>query len=293
VINLHLSALASALAAIDPPDLTAIRTLLRGVATDAGLAAGVVAIPARDAPVSGTWLMPRDADPGRRIVYCHGLSFMAGDLATYGGFVSRLAAAARACTLLVDYRLAPEHLYPAAHDDCLAALVWARTHGPDDASPAACAVVGDSCGASLAIASALAAGRLRTPAAAVILFAPFVDLSVSGESWVRNHGRDPLLTANAARDCAIVYAPGIGPRDRRLSPIYDDLAGLPPIQVHASMSDPAFDDARRLVESADRAGVTTESHAWSDVPHGWFLFHNELAEARHSIELAASFVRRM
>jgi len=273
--------------------MAAIRTLLRGVATDAGLAAGVVATPARDAPVSGTWLIPQDADPGRRVVYCHGLSFMAGDLATYGGFVSRLAAAAHACTLLVDYRLAPEHLYPAAHDDCLAALVWARTHGPDGTSPADCAVVGDSCGASLAMASALAAGRLRTPAAAVILFSPFADLSVASESWIRNEGRDPLLTADVARGCAALYAPGIEPRDCRLSPLLDDLTNLPPMQIHASTSDPAFDDAARLIAHSDRAGVPTECHIWSGLPHSWFLFHDGLSEARHSIELAGTFVRRM
>ena len=113
----HLRAMASALGALDPTDITAVRALLRSVATDTSLAPGVTAVPVRDGPVPGTWLIPRGADPGLRVVYCHGLSFMAGDLATYGGFVSRLAAAARASTLLVDYRLAPEHNYPAAHDD--------------------------------------------------------------------------------------------------------------------------------------------------------------------------------
>ncbi|HUG10854.1 MAG TPA: alpha/beta hydrolase [Opitutaceae bacterium] len=292
-IDRHLRALGCALAGVDPPDMTAVRTLLRGVATDTSLAPGVTAAPARNGPVPGTWLIPKDADPDRRMVYFHGLSFMAGDLATYGGFVSRLAAAANACTLLVDYRLAPEHHYPAAHDDCLAAMLWAREHGPDGAASARCAVAGDSCGASLVLATAVAAQGIRKPAAALVLFSPFVDLAVSGESWIRNDGRDPLLNADVARGCASLYAPDVDPRDCRLSPLFGDLEHLPPIQIHASMSDPAFDDAARLIEASDRAGVPTESHSWSDLPHSWFLFHNELAEARFSIELAGSFVRRM
>lgn len=292
-VDRHLRAIAVRFASLATADMSAIRALLRGVATDSSLAQGVTAVPARDAPVPGTWLIPRGADPSRRLVYCHGLSFMAGDLETYGGFVSRLAAAARASTLLVDYRLTPEHRFPAAHDDCLAALLWAREHGPDRSASAKCAVVGDSSGASLALASALAADRAGTPASATIVFSPFVDLAVTGESWVRNEGRDPLLTADIARGCTSLYAPGVEPRDPRLSPILDELSGLPPLQIHASMSDPMYDDASRLATLADRAGVPTELHAWSDLPHTWYLFHGEFQQARHSIELAGSFASRM
>ena len=217
---------------------------------------------------------------------------MAGDLATYGGFVSRLAAAAQACVLLVEYRLAPEHLFPAAHADCLQALMWAQQNGPEGASKADCTIVGDSCGASLVLATAIAAKRKKTPAKSVILFSPFVDLAVNGESWERNHGRDPLLTAEVARGCAALYAPGVDARSPGLSPIFDDLSQLPPIQIHASSADPAYDDAARLAELVDRAGVPLEFHVWTDVPHSWFLFHDKLSAARHSIELTGSFSSR-
>jgi monoterpene epsilon-lactone hydrolase len=292
-VHRHLQAIASAFAALQPGDMTAVRRLLRGIASDTTLAAGVVAHPATDAPVSGTWLIPRDPDPRYRIVYCHGLSFMAGDLATYGGFASRLAAATRASTLLVEYRLAPEHTFPAAHDDCRAALQWAQSHGPHGDDAAHCALAGDSCGVSLALASALDANREGRPAAALILFSPFVDLSVTGDSWQRNEGRDPILTTDIARDCAALYAPGIDPRDLRLSPVFDDLSGLPPLQIHASAADPMFDDATRLMYACNRAGVPVESHFWGDVPHVWYLFHDQLKQARHSINLTGSFVRRL
>lgn len=289
----HLQALAAGLGAIETGDIASVRRLVRGIASETSLATGVVARSARDAPVPGTWLIPHDPDPRYRLVYCHGLSFMAGDLATYGGFVSRLAAATRACTLFVEYRLAPEHAFPAAHEDCRTALSWAQTHGPDGDHAANCVVAGDSSGASLAIASALVASRAGAPASAVVVFSPFVDLSVSGGSWQRNEGRDPILTADLARECAPLYAPGVDPRDHRLSPLYADLSGLPPIQIHASAADPMFDDATQLMSACNRAGVQAESHVWSDIPHVWYLFHDQLKQARHSINLTGSFVRRL
>jgi acetyl esterase/lipase len=254
-INQHLRAMAKRLASLDPTDVTAVRSLLRGIATDTSLAPGVTAIPAPEAPVEGTWLIPQDADPGRCLVYCHGLSFMAGDLATYGGFASRLAAATRATTVFVEYRLAPEHTYPAAHDDCRVALSWAQAHGPGGDGAACCVLVGDSCGASVALACALDANRQGRPVAGVVLFSPFVDLSVSGDSWQRNEGRDPILTTNLARGCATLYAPGVDPRDLRLSPVFDDLSSLSPLQIHASAADPMFDDATRLMSACNCAGV--------------------------------------
>lgn len=292
-VHRHLRAVAQAFGALEPGDFSAIRRLLRGLALDTRLAAGVASRPARGAPVPGTWLIPEDPDPRYRIVYCHGLSFMAGDLATYGGFASRLAAATRACTLFVEYRLAPEHAFPAAHDDCRAALEWAQSHGPEGKATTECVMAGDSCGASLALTSALDARRVGRPAAALILFSPFVDLSVTGESWLRNEGRDPILTPNLARGCAALYAPGVDPRDKRLSPVLADLTGLPPVQIHASAADPMFDDATRLMSACNRAGVPAELHAWGDIPHVWYLFHDQLKHARHSINLAGSFVRRL
>lgn len=291
-VKLHLQAIAAKLAALPPSDIAAVRVLLQGIATDASLARGVTTAPAREAPVSATWFIPPDADPQRRIVYCHGLSFMAGDLPTYGGFVSRLASAARASTLFVDYRLAPEHHFPAAHDDCIVALLWTSNHGPDESTPATCAVIGDSAGASLAVSAALASHRQGKPTSSIVLFAPFVDLAVTGESWTRNAGRDPLLSADVARAGPALYAPGVDTRDLRLSPLHDDLAKLPPLQVHASLSDPLFDDAFRLTSRADRAGAKAELHAWGDLAHTWYLFHDKLPEARQAVELAGSFVSR-
>jgi acetyl esterase/lipase len=292
-VHRHLQAIASAFAAIEPGDMVSTRRLLRTLAIDRSLAAGVASRPAHGAPVPGTWFIPKNPDPRYRIVYCHGLSFMAGDVETYGGFASRLAAATCACTLLVEYRLAPEHGFPAAHDDCCTALSWARTHGPDGTDAAGCVVAGDSSGASLAIAGALAAGHQGAPASAVVVFSPFVDLSVSGDSWQRNEGRDPILTAEIARACAPLYAPGIDTRDPRLSPVFADLSGLPPLQIHASAADPMFDDTTQLMAACNRAGVPAEMHAWSDIPHVWYLFHDQLKQARHSINLTGSFVRRL
>ena len=269
----HLKALASALAEIESSDIASVRSLLRRIALDTTIATrSHCRLGPRSSRAGRLGSFLKNLIPGSALVYCHGLSFMAGDLATYGGFASRLAASTRACTLFVEYRLAPEYLFPAAHEDCRTALSWAQTHGPDCADAAKCVVAGDSCGASLAIGSALAASREGTPASAVVLFSPFVDLSVSGDSWQRNEGRDPILTADIARDCGTLYAPGVNPRDHRLSPVFADLSGLPPLQIHASAADPMFDDATQLLAACNRAGVLAESHVWSDIPHLWVLF---------------------
>lgn len=265
-----------------------MRSIASRIPLDTSIADDFDLVPTRGAPVPGTWLVPPGGDPARRIVFSHGLSFIAGDLSIFGGFVSRLARAANACALFVEYRLAPEHSFPAAHDDCLAAYQWAQENGPYRPGKGACTLVGDSCGASLALSSALDAGEAP---AAVILFAPFIDLAVTGESSARNEGRDPLITANLARACAPTYAPNVDRHDHRLSPIYRDLAPLRRLQLHGSTSDPLFDDTLRLSDRACRSGVHTESHAWSDVPHCWYLFHEELREARLAIELAAEFVQ--
>ncbi|MBX5460538.1 MAG: alpha/beta hydrolase [Steroidobacteraceae bacterium] len=290
-VHAHLSARARELAAADPADLARIRTIIDALAIDSKPLAGVKFVQSAHAAIRGVWAVPENADPDRRIVYCHGCSFMAGSLDLYSGVVSRLAVLARACVFFVEYRLAPEHRFPCAADDCLRAFHWARTNGPDgEGRAAACFLVGDSSGAALTIAIALDAARAGASPDGIVTLSPFVDLSVSGDA---NDGRDPLTTREMAMACASIYAPGMDPRDPRLSPLFADLSALAPIQIHGATQDPLLDDALRLAKRARKAGARVELHVWSDVPHAWYLFPTELPEASLGLELAATFLRRL
>jgi acetyl esterase/lipase len=291
-VNAHLRAFAEEFAAGDPSDLTWVRALVRRLALDPTPHPDTTFVPVVHEAVRGTWVIPRGASPARRVVYCHGCSLMAGDLHLYGGFVSRLAAAAGACVLFVDYRLAPEHHFPAAHEDCAAALFWAMDHGPGEERPAAtCYVAGDSAGASPGLNAAIAATRRGRPPAGVALFSPFVDLTVSGASAFENDGRDPLTTTAIARACAPLYAPGMDPADPRLSPLFDDLRVLPPLHIQGSMNDPLLDDAVRLAERVRRSGGQVALHLWEEVPHTWYLFPDALRAAALGIEVAGAFLQ--
>lgn len=291
-VGAHLRAIAEEFAACNPGDLPAIRALVRRLALDPTPHPDTTFVPAEHGSIRGTWVIPREASPARRIVYCHGCHFMAGDLQLYGGFVSRLAVAAGASVLFVDYRLAPEHHFPAAHEDCAAALSWVMDHGPGEERPAtACYVAADSAGASPGLNAVIAATRRGRPPTGIALFSPFVDLTVSGASAFENDGKDPLTTAAMARTGAPLYAPGVDPADPRLSPLFDDLRALPPLHIQGSMNDPLLDDAARLAERTRRSGGQVALHLWEEVPHTWYLFPDALRAAALGIEVAGAFLQ--
>jgi monoterpene epsilon-lactone hydrolase len=287
----HLAAIAVELQRVPPNDVEALRRITRRLAINPSPPSHFAVVPVATPEIRGTWIIPKDANEQRRIVFCHGGSFVFGDVHLYGGFLSRLAAAATAPLFFVDYRLAPEFQYPAAHDDCARALRYVSRSGPyRDSSAAQIHLAGDSSGASLALSTACGAPEDGISVASVLAFSPFVDLSVSGESVVVNATRDPILTAAGAHGCAPGYAPGLQATDPRISPLYADLSSLKNLCIHGSMMDLLRDDATRLAERAHAAGVKTELHLWPEVPHCWYLFHDELPEARLGIEMAGHFM---
>lgn len=284
---------AAQLADTDSADIARIRAIIDTLAISARPLPGVELISCNDGTTSGVWVVPRGADPDRRIVFCHGCSFIAGSIDLYAGMLSRLGAAANASVFFVNYRLAPEHTFPAAHDDCMAAFRWVRANGVLGAGEAsACFLAGDSAGACLALNAALVAAREGEGANAVVVFSPFVDLTLSGASCASNDGRDPITSVEAARACVATYAPGVDPRDERLSPLFADLSGLTKVQVHGAGLDPLLDDAIRLADRARSSGVDAELHLWGDVPHFWYLFHEELPQARVGMIVTGEFLRR-
>jgi len=230
----------------------------------------------------------RASQPGRHILFLHGGGFIAGSPSLYRQLTWRIASAARASVVSLDYRLAPEHPFPAALDDAVAAYCWLLAQG---AAPQRVAVMGDSAGGGLALSLLL---RLRDegvplPAAAVAL-SPWTDLAMTGRSFTANAGADPLLSAEQARRFVGYYLGGADPRSPYASPLYGEPAGLPPTIIQVGSDEVLRDDAVRMAERMRAAGCRVELEIWPRMPHVWHLFAPVMPEAHHAIARIGEFV---
>jgi len=206
--------------------------------------------------VSGWWCLPKGVDKSAAILYLHGGGYILGSAKAYRNFAGQIAIHASVAAFVADYRLAPEHTFPAAVDDSIAAF---QGLSQDFAS---IAVVGDSAGGGLALA--LAESKLATRPAAVVLLSPMTDLALTGETVTSNAGTDFVLNKFALSAAASQY---LGPNDirnPRASPLYGDLTGLPPTSIHVSEEEILLDDSRRF---AERAGGDITLHIWEGMPH--------------------------
>ena len=240
----------------------------------------------------GEWIEPVAADhPARTrcILYLHGGAYIAMSPRTHRSVTSRLAASADARLFALDYRLAPEHPFPAALEDALAAWHALSARIP----PGSIAVAGDSAGGGLALALLIAlrdAGE-RLPAAAV-LFSPWTDLAATGSSLNDNDAADPLFFGSWVAPMARHYLAGTSATNPLVSPVYADLAGLPPLLIQVGDCEVLLDDSRRVAENARRSSVDVTLEVWPRVPHGWQVFAPILPEGRAALTTAGVFVRR-
>jgi epsilon-lactone hydrolase len=237
--------------------------------------------------VRAEWVRTPGAREGAAVVHFHG-----GGYAVAGpsrDFPSRLARAAAAPVLVVDYRLAPEHPFPAALDDAEDALDWVVDQGVD---PGRLAVLGESSGGGLA-AAALVARRDRGVAqpAAGVLLSPWTDMALTGDSITSRAADDPLVTADLLRMLATTYLDGRQPQATPLaSPLYADLAGLPPLLVQVGTAEILLDDSVRLAEKARAAGVDVTLDVWDDMIHVWQLFAVMVPEGQQAIDQIGAFI---
>jgi acetyl esterase/lipase len=240
--------------------------------------------------VAAEWVVAPAAEPGRHILYLHGGGYVIGSPALYCHLTWRLASAAGARLLAVDYRLAPEHPFPAALDDALAAYGWLLSEGAD---PCRLTVVGDSAGGGLAFALLLRCrdeGRLPLPAAVAAL-SPWTDLALTGASLRRNLVADPFLDANGIPPIAACYLAGADPRHPYASPLYGDLTGLPPALIQVGSDEVLLDDATGMAQRLRAAGCEVALEVWPRMPHVWHLFATVMPEARRAIARVGAFAR--
>jgi epsilon-lactone hydrolase len=241
--------------------------------------------------VPGELIATPASQPDRHVLFLHGGGYVTGSPALYRHFTWRIATAVRARVLALDYRLAPEHPFPAALDDALAAYRWLVAGMADSRRTA---VMGDSAGGGLALALLL---RLRDdghelPAAAIAL-SPWTDLALTGASLSINAKSDPMLNPADARLFADCYLAGANPRNPYASPLYGNLTGLPPALIHVGSDEILRDDAGRMAEALRAAGCRVEIEVWRRMPHVWHLFAPVLPEARQAIANIGAFADRV
>jgi monoterpene epsilon-lactone hydrolase len=241
-----------------------------------------------DAAVTGEWITPRDTHDGV-ILYYHGGGYVACSPATHRPITTRLAKTTKLTVFATDYRLAPEHKFPAALDDAVAAYGWLLQSGK--VSPEKIALAGDSAGGGLVLAVLV---RLRDegaplPACAVCL-SPWTDLSGSGESVKSNDGRCAMFFTENIRAFAALYLGAASARDPLASPAFADLSRLPPLLAQVGSTELLLDDARRVHEAILASGGTSVLDTYDDVPHGWQMLDPLVPESREALRSAGRFI---
>ncbi|WP_298259720.1 alpha/beta hydrolase [Bradyrhizobium sp.] len=222
------------------------------------------------------------------VLHFHGGGYVIGTAPLYRDFTWRLGAVARASVLYFDYRLAPEHPFPAALDDAVTVYRWLAKR----IDPKRIAVVGDSAGGGLALATLyrMRDEGLPLPAAAVAI-SPWTDLALTGPSLQSNAAADPMM--DAARLPALVdcYLAGADARHPYASPLYGDAAGLPPTLIQVGGDEILRDDSLRMAERLKATGCDAEIEVWPRMPHAWHLYARILPEGREAIARAGQFVQ--
>jgi len=238
--------------------------------------------------IAGWWAKPARARKGASILHLHGGWFNLGTARAYRNFVGHIAASAGADAFAPDYRLAPEHLFPAAVEDVAACYRGLAAKGIDKI-----AVTGDSAGGDLAlvllsIASAQAHNGGIAPVGAVAI-SPVTDLALTGESFETRAEADPYFTKSQVAGLVASCLGKTDPKNPLASPLYGDLTGLPPIRVHVGDDEVLLDDSRRYVERAALAGVDARLDIWMGMPHGFVTGVREFAAARQALSAIGAF----
>lgn len=230
----------------------------------------------------------------RWVLYLHGGAYCTGSSISHGGLAYRIAKSAgpNCAVMIPNYRLAPEHPYPAALEDALACYEYLLEHGVSSSS---ITIAGDSAGGGLSLATLL---RIRDTsnkycsgiAACCVLISPWVDLCLKSDSYRTRAEKDVMLTIEMVKGAAAKYAGSTVLTDPYISPIYADLCGLPPIMIHVSGADVLYDEGLALGKKASEAGVKVQVKVWEDCMHA-FQFFALPSESVESVRMIGEFIK--
>lgn len=241
--------------------------------------------------IPGEWSIAPGSDAARVLIYFHGGGYCSGSIVSHRRLVTEAGRAAAARTLAIEYRLAPEHPFPAAFDDALAAWRFLRAQG---VAAKNIAVGGDSAGGGLSIALT---NRLCTDGeeqpACVWLISPWTDLTMSGSTMVSKDAVDPMIRKAYLEELAGSYVPAVMDRkDPRVSPLFADLTGFPPMLVQVGSDETLLDDAVRFAAAAGAAEVAVTLEIWPHMIHAWPVWNARLESGRRALAKAGAFMRQ-
>ena len=256
-------------------------------------AATVTSVDANGVP--GEWVTVPESDPNRRMLYVHGGGYVMGSPVTHRRLCEGIARAGECAVLNLDYRMAPEHVFPAAVDDAMAGLQFMQENGPDGPGAAESVFVGgDSAGGGLMLATLLAARErgVAMPDGGVGI-SVWSDLAITGESIQTRSGVDPLITDESmVTNMAAMYLGDADPETPLASPLYADYAGLPPLILQVGDHEVLLSDTTRVAERARAAGVEVTEEVWDEMFHVWHAFAPMLPEGQQAIDRIGEFINQ-
>jgi acetyl esterase/lipase len=274
-----------------PADIAEQRSRIDEAMAQMPLAEGTVSEPFVRSGVAGIECRPVDvADDAPIVLYFHGGGFRIASALAYRSYGSHLAAVLGARVLLVEYRLAPEHKFPKAVDDCFAVWESLLAEGIDTGR---IVIAGDSAGGGLAASvtmHALADGVLP---AGVICCSPWVDLTITADTYDTNAESDKLFSRTSAEEAAPAYLGGADPMNPIASPLFGDWDGAPPLLILVGDAEVLLDDSRKLAEVAKAAGVDVTLSIYPEMPHIWTMSYPAFPEAVEGVTEMAEFVSRV
>jgi epsilon-lactone hydrolase len=243
--------------------------------------------------IDGEWISPANAPEDKAILYFHGGGFRIGSVSSHRDLIAQIALASGCRVLAINYRLAPEHRFPAALDDAIAAYRWMLDRGLKSGNVA---LAGDSAGGNLVLAAMLALRERRLPLpVSAVLMSPWTDLAATGASYASRAEADPIHQRAMILALARNYLGGQGdPYDPLVSPLYADLGGLPPLLIQVGDRETVLDDSVMFADMARAAGVDVDLQVWDGMIHVFQMFGAELPEAHQAIaSIAGFFIRHL
>jgi monoterpene epsilon-lactone hydrolase len=237
------------------------------------------------------WISAPSALEGNVILYLHGGGYISGSINSHRELVSRISRASKTRVLIIDYRLAPEHIFPAAVEDSTKAYKWLIEN--QKISPDHIIIAGDSAGGGLTFATLLNLhdNGINLPIAAVGL-SPWTDLGITGETYKTKRKEDPMVSLDGIIFDASLYLGDNDYQNPLASPLYGDLKGLPPILIIVGTAELLLDDSKRFAERAKKASVDITLDIWDDMPHVFPAFAAFAPEGQKGIEKMAGFIKK-